>query len=89
MPGYTNQVPPGCAREVVFAIDVLDVDHKLLSEQIPLSQKLSQCGFGKQKCAYLESWVNKRRDAAGKEPLDDGTVKPATTIQGIIDHVCG
>jgi hypothetical protein len=87
MPGYTDQVT-GCAREVVFAIDVLDRGRRLLSEHVSLDSTLATSGFRAQKCAYLEIWVNKKRFDAGKDPIETGTIKRTTTFSEVIEHVC-
>jgi hypothetical protein len=91
MADYTDEVTD-CALDVVYAIDVLDVARHLISEHISLDQNLEQCGFGPQKCSYLQLWVNKRRSKATapkKDPLKKGTIKPGTTIRKVIDYVCG
>ena len=87
MPTYTNQTA-GCAKMVVHAIDVLDVDRNLRDDPIPLSDSLSKCGCGPQKCSILAKWVNKKRAIARKPPLPAGTIKPSTKISEVIDHVC-
>jgi len=87
MPTYTNQTT-GCAKMVVHAIDVLDVDRDLQSDPIPLSDTLARCGCGPQKCSILAKWVKKKRAIAGKPPLPAGTIKTSTTISEVIAHVC-
>jgi hypothetical protein len=87
MADYTNETE-GCAHKVVYAIDVLDEEHALLSESIPLSATLGDCGCGPQKCQILESWVNKKRAQVGKDPLEGGSITPESTITEVIDHVC-
>jgi hypothetical protein len=87
MATYTNQAT-GCARSAVYAIDVMDVDRHLLEDSVPLSETLGDCGCGSQKCGILQQWVNKKRAIAGKPELAAGTIKPATTIAEVIDHVC-
>ena len=87
MVSLTNQVT-GCARSVVYAVDVLDVDRDLLGNPISTADSLADCGCGPQKCGILQKWVNKKRAIAGKTPLAAGTIKPSTTIAGVIAHVC-
>jgi hypothetical protein len=87
MATHTNQTT-GCAKMVVHAIDVLDVDRDLRGNPIPLSDTLARCGCGPQKCSILAKWVNKKRALVGKPPLPSGTIKPSTTIAEVIDHVC-
>lgn len=77
-----------CEKDVVFAIDVLDINRPLKDLPVPFTETLKQCGFGKNKCSYLEGWVNKRRAKDHKNPLPAGTIKPSTTIQEVVDHVC-
>jgi hypothetical protein len=88
MAGYTDEVDDECGKDVVFAVDVLDVDRHLQTEHVSLDETLSDCGCGPQKCSYLQAWVNKRRSKAGRERLAPGTIEPATTIREVIAHVC-
>jgi len=88
MAGYTDEVE-GCAKDVVHAVDVLDEERHLLSEHVPLDETLGDCGCGSQKCAILESWVNKMRAKAGKDPVEGGSIAPETTIAEVIENVCG
>lgn len=88
MADYTDEVQTDCERDVVFAVDVLDVGRHLQITHISLDETLSRCGFGSQKCSYLETWINKRRAQAGKDAVPNGTVTPATTIREVIDYVC-
>jgi hypothetical protein len=88
MPETTNRVTTECAKDVVFAIDVLDENRHLYRDPIPLTDSLNECGCGPQKCAHLQQWVNKRRALVGKAPLPAKAIGPETTIEAVIDHVC-
>jgi hypothetical protein len=77
-----------CQKDVVFAVDVLDHKRELFRTHVPFTELLADCQCGPLKCAQLQAWINKRRKAAGKDPLPAKSIKPATTIQEVIGHVC-
>jgi hypothetical protein len=89
MPKHTNDTDlTECEKDVVFAVDVLDVNRSLKAQQVPFTQTLKDCGYMKTKCSYLQGWVNQERGKKGKQPIAAGTIKPSTTIQQVVDHVC-
>lgn len=87
MINYTDEAVQECELRAVFALDVLDVNRRLLVEHIPVSETMEQCGIGPRKCAMLTTWINKHRVSTGRPAIDPG-VKPATKISEVIGHVC-
>jgi hypothetical protein len=89
VPKHTNDIDlTECEKDVVFAIDVLDVNRRLVDQKVPFAETLKMCGFLKNKSAYLQIWVNKRRAKAGKPQLSAGTITSGTTIEGVVQYVC-
>jgi hypothetical protein len=87
MINHTDEAAQECEIRAVFALDVLDVNRRLLVEHIPVSETMTQCGIGPRKCAILTAWINKHRESTGRPPIDSG-VKPATKISEVIGYVC-
>ena len=87
MINYTDEAAQECEIRAVFALDVLDVNRRLLVEHVPVTETMEQCGIGTRKCAMLTTWINKHRAASGRAPINPA-VTLATTISQVIGHVC-
>jgi hypothetical protein len=86
---FTDDATQDCEIRAVFAMDVLDKVHRLQIEHVAVTTSLGACGLGKQKCAHLREWINKRRITDGKAKLKkEEKITPATTIAEVIAHVC-
>ena len=88
MADYTDEVTAACEIRAVFAVDVLDTQRRLQIEHISVDETLDDCGCGPNECAQLETFVNKYREAGGRDPIDGGTITPATTIREVMSYVC-
>lgn len=88
MAAYTDDVLSECEKDVVFALDVIDRKRELFRTHVSFSELLADCECGPMTCPKLESWINKKRRAAGKANLAKGTIKPSLKISEVMDHVC-
>jgi hypothetical protein len=75
-----------CQRRVLDGLSFL-ADGDL--RDAPLDTTLADAGIRGNELGIVERNVNAARRVRGEPPLPSGTIKSTTTLQEVIDHVCG
>lgn len=85
----TKDFQSDCAANVISGLNFL-AQRDLRRDEIPLDATLEEIGIDDDETlGIVRRNVNAERRARGEEPLPDDEITGDTTVQEVIDYVCG